>query len=51
MNKKLIIGFILGYVGYVAYQKLKSTTTVTVNTFDTPVPGIMDVSTIAGRRY
>lgn len=35
MTKKLLFGFILGYIGYMAYVKLRRTQTVIVDTTQT----------------
>ena len=51
---KLIIGFVLGYVGYMAYRKILATKTVMVDTTDTlnpkPVGILDDVTMMAGRK-
>jgi hypothetical protein len=49
MNKKMLI-ILLAVVGYVAYSKLKKTKTLIVNTFDQPMPNVIDISTLAGMR-
>jgi hypothetical protein len=37
---------ILGAAAFYAYKQLKRTQTVYVDTFDTPVPNIIDISTV-----
>lgn len=49
-SQKLLLGFVLGFAGYVAYKKLQRTKTVIVNTIDTPVPSVLNVANMAGRR-
>lgn len=54
-STKLIIGFVLGYVGYMAYRKILATKTVVIDTTETLNPKPVDilssdVSMMAGRR-
>lgn len=57
-TQKFLIGFVLGFAGYIAYRKLQRTQTVYVDTLDTIVPNIIggesaltpyyNIDTIAG---
>lgn len=53
--QKLLIGVILGYVGYMAYKKLQGSQTVVVSDLSTvtgvpDVLSITDFASMAGRR-
>lgn len=50
MNKNYMLIGLLGLVAFFAYTKLKKTQTVTVDSFDTPMPNVIDISTVAGYR-
>lgn len=41
---KFLIGLALGYVGYIAYKRFSATKTVIVDTLDTPIPNVIDIS-------
>ena len=42
-TQKLLIGIALGFFGYVAYKKLKSTQTVYVDSFDQVMPNVSNI--------
>lgn len=56
MSKKLLVGLVLGYFGYMAYKKLQATQTVVVSDLNTVtgVPDILaitDIASLAGKNY
>lgn len=51
MTQKLLFGFVLGFVGYCAYKKLKRTQTTQLPASMNTSQSSYDVSTLAGRRY
>ena len=47
MNNRLLIGVGLGLIAFLAYRTLSRTKTVYVDTFDTALPNVIDMSSVA----